>query len=177
MKKIVIILSIVVISGCASLSQSQCQSGDWYGIGLTDGSVGAPLSTLEQHRNSCGEYAIRIDGEAWRAGRDEGLKQYCRPSNGYQLGRYGNSFNNVCPNNLSDEFNRAFSYGNKIHLLGLTIADMERKKIEVEEAILDESLSREDRRHHLEDLKQLEVDIERSFAEIDAMERRNPYNR
>jgi len=175
MKKIFALLVLFLISSCATLSQSQCQSGDWYGIGQTDGSQGASLAKLAQHRDACGEYAIQIDGEAWRDGRAKGLQRYCRPSNGYSLGRNGNSYNNVCPDTLVGEFNRAFNYGNKIYLITVDLASMELRKAEVETAILDESLSREDRKHHLEDLKQLEVSIDRALTQIEAMERRNPY--
>jgi len=177
MKKISALLLLFLISSCATLSESQCQSGDWYGIGQTDGSLGAPLSKLAQHRDACGEYAIRIDGDAWREGRSRGLIQYCRPSNGYSLGRYGNSYSNVCPDNLVGEFNRAFNYGNKIYLITVDLATMDTRKADVEAAVLDESLSREDRRHHLDELKQLEVNMDRAAAQIESMERRNPYTR
>ena len=177
MKKITFLLLLVLVSGCATLSQSQCQSGDWYGIGQTDGSQGADLSKLAQHRNACGEYSIQIDGEAWRAGRIEGLKQYCRPLNGYQIGRYGSLVNNVCPNNLAGNFSRAYNYGYKIYIVTQKLSELESRLYDEEQAILDETLSREDRRHHLDDLKQLEVDIERMRYQIVDMERKNPYTR
>lgn len=178
MKKIFLLLSLLVlVSGCATLSQSQCQSGDWYGIGQTDGSQGADLSKLAQHRDACGEYTIQIDGEAWRRGRMEGLKQYCRPLNGYQIGRYGSLMSNVCPTNLASNFSRAYNYGYKIYIVTQKLLELESRLYDEEQAILDETLSREDRRHHLDDLKQLEKDIVAAKYHIDDMERRNPYNR
>jgi hypothetical protein len=178
MNKILISISLLVlITSCATLSQSQCQSGDWYGIGLSDGAQGAGLSKLSQHRDSCGEYAIKINGEAWRNGRAEGLKQYCRTVNGYQLGRYGNQINNVCPNNLAGNFSRAYNYGMKIYILSQKLVELESSLYDVEQAILDETLSREDRKHHLDDLKQLEREIHSTKYQIDDMEARNPYSR
>ncbi len=177
LRLLVVITIMLFVSGCASLSESQCQSGDWHGVGQSDGSQGAALSKLAQHQDACGEYAIQIDANAWRQGREQGLRTYCRPLHGYQLGRYSKGYNNVCPDSLVREFNQAYNYGHKINHLEHELVEMHKRLIYEEEAVLDETLSREDRRHHLEDLKQLEIDIERTSALIYRMEQRNPYSR
>ncbi len=177
MKKLLLLLPIWLISGCSTLSESQCQSGDWYGIGQVDGSQGASLGKLGQHRDACGDYAIKIDGNAWRSGREQGLKRYCRPSNGYQLGRYGNSLNNVCPDILVGEFNRAYNYGNHIYRLIYELNELENRRELEEVAVLDETLSKRDRFYHLQDLKNVTADIEKLTLTIESLERRNPYSR
>ena len=172
---IIAALSLLTVSACSSLSKSQCQSRDWHGIGLSDGTAGAALSKLSQHRNACSEHGVQIDGNMWRQGRVEGLKIYCRPLNGYQLGRNGKLYHNVCPDNMVAQFNRAYHYGEKIHQLSLNLAEMEQQLTTEEAAVLNEALSKDERRHHLHTLKQLEVDIDRTIVMIHSMERNNPY--
>src|SRR6267143_474926 len=39
-----LILGILVLAGCASLSKNQCLNADWYTVGLEDGALGRPLA-------------------------------------------------------------------------------------------------------------------------------------
>ncbi len=39
-------VSIAFLAGCATLSKSQCETGDWQQIGFMDGGVGAKLFTI-----------------------------------------------------------------------------------------------------------------------------------
>ena len=56
------------------------------------------------------------DLNAYRAGREEGLQQYCIASNGYRLGNAGHGFAAVCPTALEADFREAYNAGRKLYL-------------------------------------------------------------
>ena len=46
------------ISGCTSISPSQCKYGDWYAIGQQTATDGLPISTIAKHQNQCVQHGI-----------------------------------------------------------------------------------------------------------------------
>jgi len=175
MKSILLTIVLLGVSGCASLSKSQCISGDWYGIGLADGTKGASLSSLTRHRDACLEHGIKINGDLYRQGREQGLKTYCRPQNGYLNGRKGYSYNNVCSDNLVRDYLRAYHYGNKIFKLEQEIAAMQ-KQLKIEEDLtLDETLSRKERNEHLDAFSTIKHDLESAMRHLNHLIRNSPW--
>lgn len=177
MRIFIVIAFSVIVSSCASLNKSQCISGDWYGIGLQDGTRGASLSNLSRHREACLEHGVSINGDLYRQGREEGLKTYCRPRNGYYIGLKGYSYNNVCPDHLNREFSRAYQMGHKIFHLQQDIAVMQ-DKLKIEEKLtLDETLSREERNEHLDAFATIKHDLESATRLLNHLIRTSPWER
>ena len=116
------LLILLLIAGCASLNEDQCKTGDWKGIGLSDGLEGLTFDHLSRHQKACSEYGISIDSKAYTEGRQEGLKTYCEPQNGYQLGLKGQSYNNVCTDKA---FNENYKLGKKIHEVQTKITNID----------------------------------------------------
>jgi len=56
-----------------------------------------------------------IDIDAYNSGREQGLKTYCKPGNGYTNGRNGKTYHNVCPAGLEPGFLTAYKTGRKIY--------------------------------------------------------------
>jgi hypothetical protein len=56
------------------------------------------------------------DLDAYRAGRAEGLLQYCKADTGYQLGNSGRGLSTVCPPHISADFRAAYEQGREIYL-------------------------------------------------------------
>ena len=56
------------------------------------------------------------DLDAYRAGREEGLHQYCKADNGYRLGNAGRGLPAVCPTALEGDFRDAYNAGRKLYL-------------------------------------------------------------
>ena len=50
---------------------------DWYGLGLQDGQIGQPMTSLNEEIVGCREFGIEADVATYSAGREEGLKSYC----------------------------------------------------------------------------------------------------
>ena len=111
------ILSALLLISCATLDRDECRNADWRLIGYEDGSKGRLSDYLGNHRKACAEYDVTPDMEAYLQGRAEGLTQYCRPQNGYLLGKRGRSYHGICPGNMEHEFMVAYRYGKDVYNL------------------------------------------------------------
>jgi hypothetical protein len=101
--------------GCASLSESECRSGDWQTVGYRDGQNGRPLSRLDEHHKACAQFGVGINDELYREGRERGLLFYCTPTNGLAVGRRGEFYAGVCPTRLEGNFLSYYSVGRDIY--------------------------------------------------------------
>ena len=107
---------LILLQGCATLDKDECQLADWRLIGYQDGVAGKSAVVVGEYREDCAKHAVVPDLDAYRAGRQEGLQQYCTASNGYRLGNAGRGFAAVCPTALEDDFREAYSAGRKLYL-------------------------------------------------------------
>lgn len=113
-RRVSLLLSLTVISGCATLNEEECQLADWKTIGYEDGSVGA--NQIGKHRSACAKHGITPDFEAYKAGREQGLRIFCQPSNGFRVGSSGRNYAGICPADLEPEFIHAYKIGKEIYL-------------------------------------------------------------
>jgi hypothetical protein len=116
----------MVLGGCGSLSEKECHSADWHMIGYEDGAAGRPAARLGEHREACSDYGITPDLQAYRRGRDEGLREYCQPRRAYQLGRNGSGYPHACPAELEDALRTAYRDGRKLYEVESEINGMQR---------------------------------------------------
>src|SRR5690625_7945360 len=76
-------LLILPVSACATLSEGECLTADWYEIGQQDGRSGHERSRLHDHRKACAKHAVTPDETAYFAARDDGLRLYCTRERGF----------------------------------------------------------------------------------------------
>ncbi len=107
---LVAVLALIVAS-CGTVSKAECQSGNWYGIGLANGRDGATESLFDKHVESCKRFGLPADRSAWMSGRAEGLKAYCTPVSGYANGSAGREYANVCSGKAGGDFVTAYGFG------------------------------------------------------------------
>ena len=128
-----------ILSGCASMGKEECQSANWYAVGLEDGARGRPLERLGEHRRACAEHRVAPDPERYVAGRDEGLKTFCTVERGFAHGRAGQSFAPVCPPESAARFASSYQRGRELHdlhrRLGEVQKDIARSKASLKEGI------------------------------------------
>ncbi|WP_052190977.1 DUF2799 domain-containing protein [Chitinibacter sp. ZOR0017] len=110
MRRLFSVALLILTTGCASLSESECRSGDWYGIGLRDGQNGYS-SQIAEHTEACRKQQVTPDLALYHRGREEGLRSYCTASNGYQVGLRGAQVENVCPAATQAAFQSAYQRG------------------------------------------------------------------
>jgi hypothetical protein len=111
--KILTLLVMILFSSCATLSEDECKSSDWYGLGLSNGKEGRNL--LNAHSKACAEYSISPDITKYNKGLEQGLLSYCTEENGYREGVAGKSYQRVCPIRLEGKFLKKYKLGKKIY--------------------------------------------------------------
>src|SRR5882757_4069724 len=107
----------VLASGCASMSQQECAATDWQTVGYEDGVNGYSGGRIARYRTACSKYGVAPDLARYQAGREQGLREFCRSANGYRLGAAGGSYRSVCPNDLEAPFLSAFNAGHELYTL------------------------------------------------------------
>ena len=116
-----ILVTLALLQGCATLDKDECMLADWRLIGYQDGVAGKSAVAVGEYREDCAKHAVVPDLDAYRAGREEGLQQYCKPDNGYRLGNAGHGFAAICPTALEDDFRDAYNVGRKLYLARSTV--------------------------------------------------------
>jgi len=119
--------ALLVLSGCATLSESQCVASDWRTVGYSDGIKGTPASQLLKHQNACVKHGIVPDRDEYLAGWNEGIEQHCQPDNGFAVGQRGAAYNNVCPEHLQEAFYAAYQDGRQLYLAEAEINQLTRQ--------------------------------------------------
>ncbi len=133
----VLVVAFGALAGCASMSAEECMTADWYTIGYEDGARGQTADAIGRHRKACAKSGITADFRSYEEGRSQGVRQYCKPNKGYDLGRRGNAYNGVCPADLEDEFLIAYNEGRELFALENDVRTIERDLRRVENQIAD----------------------------------------
>ena len=124
------LLTVVIamgMSGCASMSADECAVSDWNAIGYEDGAQGYTAERLGNHRKACAKHGVTPDLQAYQDGRSQGLRQYCQPSRGFNVGSRGGRYNGVCPSDLEEEFVLAFNSGHRLYNLRSSVSNANRQ--------------------------------------------------
>lgn len=161
-----------LLAGCASMSGTECSSGNWREVGRGDGARGLPaVNELPKHRKACSDHGVTPDVTAYRAGHAEGLASYCTPSNGYVAARRGELYREVCPAGAV-HFLEAFRRGREVSLLLQETRDLRRRIDETQlRAMSDESVA-EDRTNLRFRSEELELRLRQNERDIERLDRR-----
>lgn len=119
---------LVMFGGCAgrsSVSENQCAAGDWQTIGYRDGVNGHRSSRLLDHQDACMKHDVMPDRAEYMVGWDQGIREYCEPTNGFRVGERGWDHNNVCPAELRASFETAYSEGRALYQARAEVANLE----------------------------------------------------
>ena len=120
-------LALIALSGCASMSRDECLTVDWRTVGFEDGVAGYSGDRIGQHRKACAKHGVAPDLSAYQAGREEGLREYCVPSNGFRLGAQGGSYSGMCPADLDPPFADAYDAGRQLYTLQSRLSSVSRQ--------------------------------------------------
>ena len=162
------------LSGCASLSKSECLAADWEDIGVRDGANGQPEEYLIEHAKACAKVNVIPDRGAWQHGRERGLERYCVPRRAYQNGEYGSGFNlEQCVRYDQERLTAAWRKGNDVHRLSNDLGSIDGEIRSIHDQLEnDEKLERKEREHLAFRLGQLGYErIETQRAYEDAVDR------
>lgn len=107
-KIIALATTLSTLVGCshATLDRDDCLRGDWYGLGVQDGSVGKTTGELNLHQEACIQYGVIPDRKQYLAGREKGLADYCKIENAVTTGLNGYLYQGVCPKEIDEAFRK-----------------------------------------------------------------------
>lgn len=168
------------LAGCASMSADECVMSDWRTIGYEDGARGYTADHLGQHRKACAKHGVAPDFAEYRAGRDAGLREFCQPTRGFNLGASGGHYNGVCASDQEPYFLDAYRSGQHLHALRSNVQastyainarqreleSVEKQIRDTEALLISSETTPEERILLLVDLKNLSEDTGRLEAEI-----------
>ena len=113
-RALVAFAGLFIVTACSQMSHQECLDLDWYATGLTDASAGVPPSSGIEHSRVCGKYAIAFDRDRYNVGYRDGIENYCTKENGYEVGRTGDEYLNVCPAPIENDFLIGWNAGNEL---------------------------------------------------------------
>ena len=149
---------LLVLVGCASISEEECLQGNWLDIGQRDGQAGKASSYILEHAEACKDVGVQPDRETWERGRQDGLRAYCTPSNMYDLGRSGRSAALVCSPDESVELKSANDRGLTYYRLTTEIIRKNSEITDLQEQLVEEN-DEALRRVYLANIQRLEESV------------------
>jgi len=166
------------------MGREECLTVDWHAVGYEDGVTGYSGDRIGKHRKACAKHGVTTDLAAYQAGREEGLREYCVPANGFKLGSRGGDYAGMCPPDLDPAFADAFQSGRQLYTLESRLTNVvyefEATRYSLRKAESDMATSSaraissqataEERAHALDDVKRLGERIGRLKAEITQLE-------
>ena len=124
-----------LLQACATLSENECETADWWLIGQEDGSEGLSLAHLEEHRESCAEHGVTPDRDAYAKGHRSGLAAYCTRFTGYKVGRSGRPYHGICEGPLAEAFDPGLRRGRMVRTLETEAWDIKQKRESLKEKL------------------------------------------
>jgi len=176
---------LFALTGCATMDRDECLTVDWRTVGFEDGVAGYSGDRIGRHRKACAKHGVAPDLSAYQAGREDGLREYCVPANGFRLGSQGDSYGGMCPADLEPAFADAYESGRQLHTLETRLSGVTHKlesrrgqlrtaesDIVTRSAVaISSEATREERAHAVVDVKHLSERVGRLKSEIRELER------
>lgn len=170
MIRLIVILGLVVtvLSSCDAVTPEQCEAGNWREIGLSDGKQGRSAGYVAEIQKACSKVGVTVDEQAWRAGREAGLKQYCTPQNAYKIGRNGTQLANVCTGPSVSELNAANIKGRKYYAINSEISSLRTRSSDIDTKIFFiGSTTDEEKLKEIRDLKREQQKIKTRISDLE----------
>ncbi|MCZ4271863.1 DUF2799 domain-containing protein [Maritalea porphyrae] len=158
-------LLLAVLAGCATLSKSQCQTGDWQSVGEADGRAGHSTARFSEHNEACSKHGISVDRSLYNKGHAAGLKFYCTPNNAAKVGLAGRSYNGVCTGEMGISFLRIYREANDVHSIDKDIESLQNQIETLTEKLAQPDITQADRDDIVSDIRFLNYDVSRKMRD------------
>lgn len=110
-----LIFVVTLLAGCASMTEEECLTADWYERGTLDGRRGQSSAILDQHREACAKVQVIPDDTLFHKGHAIGLRQFCQPENAAAAGHRGYQYHDICPADLHQAFLQRYRPAFRVH--------------------------------------------------------------
>jgi len=158
-----------MLSACTTLSREECSSGDWYKIGVQDGTDGRPAERFDRHVKACGREGKASDREQYLTGREKGLISYCTTVRGYREGELGQKYYDVCPQLSVSQFQTGYQLGGRIRQLESRISDVNEAYFAASQGLEQKSLAETERGRLLLEQARLQAEEARLNEQLKAL--------
>lgn len=118
---------LALLAGCATLSEQQCHSVDWWQLGQSDALAGAGPDHVFRHREACERHGVVPDQPQWLQGHAQGLPAFCTGPQGYRHGSRNGDYHGQCPPDLEPAFLAGLHLGQELHETDQRIAEQDRE--------------------------------------------------
>lgn len=169
-----LILILSFLSACASMSEQECLTANWFDRGYRDGLNGEPLSRLADHYEACAKVGVSPNQTLYQTGRNQGIINYCTPSNGLDRGRQGQGYQNVCPAHLERQFLRSYYEGKRVYEAERRTDDLYRR-LNGLESELEKEKNDEKRQQLRRRIRDADQELRRARDEMHYLERRSRF--
>jgi len=159
-------LFAVFFTGCATLSQQDCKRGDWFGLGVQDGRSGATSDRLNDHQKACSEYGVAVNDSQYFAGREQGIREYCRIENAFEEGLQGHDYRHVCPPSIDGVFSRYHAAAYAVHKERAELDRIDNELSSKEISLGDNKLNDKDRAKIRNDISHLRRNRDRARDDL-----------
>ncbi len=156
----ILLTTILLADGCATMDQAECVSADWYALGLGDGEQGRKSSHYSKYRKECSTFGVNVDSSAYGDGWKAGIRSYCTRDNGYRVGIGGWIYQHSCPAKAEDTFFSAYQAGRGIFLKQMRVNALRRQVQKFGDDLAKSDLSEKQRGSLAEKRKRLKRDLE-----------------
>ena len=172
---VLLLLAALILTGCESMTVSECKVADWSRVGAADGAKGESDRRIADYTEDCGKAGIVPNAKAYRRGWDAGIVQFCIPVNGWREGIQGHSGKaSVCQGQAGyGWFSRYLAAGLQVHN---TQSQMQRNSRESErlQKRLEESKNDEEKKNLRNDLRYIDRDQLRLRSQLTQQQMMGP---
>ena len=112
-----VLLPILCLAGCQTMTAGECQSADWLKIGQQDGNAGQE-DMFGKRLDSCNANKVIVANNAqstYRQGYADGLRYYCLPKRIQDDAVNGRDHVYVCPLNVQPSLRPALQVGMRVY--------------------------------------------------------------
>lgn len=129
----------ILLTGCATYSQEDCELIRWDEQGYNDALKAYSSSELNEYVHDCSKYVF-VDVEAYNKGRAAGAEVYCTIDNGYSFGLAGQTLTDVC-NGASgkNDYMKGYDRGLTVYKANAQLSILDSKLSEIDQYINDEA--------------------------------------
>ncbi len=107
----VLLLMMLCCAGCNTLSEEDCYIADWEVLGERDGTLGLPVSKIDDHTKGCNRYVSSQDKEKYLQGHQYGLGIFCNSSNAQRQAQALIEYTYFCPSDSEPNYLKGYVKG------------------------------------------------------------------
>ena len=108
------LFAVVLLTGCAAMSEKECLTADWRDQGMKDALNGYDRSRLVDVREACAKAGVLPNEALYFDGWNRGIRQFCTPDNGARWGRQGRGYAGSRPAELGTAFSDRYREGRRV---------------------------------------------------------------